>query len=68
MFSAVMTVIYNDDAVPEYRQREMVTLLLAHGADPTVECHGRDALGWARHKGLATVVELLEAAVAEAEG
>ena len=42
------------------------TLLLAHGADPTAECLGHDALGWARVNRLATVVELLEAAV-EAE-
>ena len=45
----------------------MVALLLARGADPTVECRGRDAFGWARVRGLATVVELLEAAVAAAE-
>ena len=59
--------ICNPQAGPEPQRREMVALLLAHGADPTVECRGRDALGWARHKGLATVVELLEAAVATAE-
>ena len=62
-----MEVIRHSQAGPEARRREMVALLLAHGADPTVECHGRDALGWARYEGLATVVELLEAAVAAPE-
>ena len=47
--------------------REMVMILLAHGADPAVECRGRDALGWARDRGLATVVELLEVEVAANE-
>ena len=62
-----MEVIRSSAANPETRRREMVALLLARGADPTVEFRGRDALGWARAKGLATVVELLEAAVG-AEG
>ena len=59
-----MAVIDSPDAGPEAQRREMVALLLAHGADPPVASYGRDALGWARHMGLATVVELLEAAVA----
>ena len=59
--------ICSPDAIPEPQRREMVALLLAHGADPIAEYDGLDALGWARDQGLATVVELLEAAV-EAEG
>ena len=58
---AITAVICSQDGGPEAQVWEMVALLLARGADPTVECRGRDALGWARFYGLATVVELLEA-------
>ena len=43
-----MEVIRSGNAGSEAQVREMVALLLAHGADPTVEFRGRDALGWAR--------------------